>query len=280
MLSAGLIFLVRDMDTIMIQYYLSSDSVGIYDAGYVIGQTLTTALGAFGFLFLPLMSELHAEDRMKEINNLYSVVTKWVVFVTFPVLLIVISFPSGVIRHTFGPDYSSGSTVLLIIATTYFIRASMGPNQQLLSAFGETKFIMWVNGFVLVLNLILNIILIQIVGIVGAAIASFVSFTVMSGGYNWLLLKKYSVHPFSTSVSLPILAYSIIFSLMLLAYKSLINISDLVFWVFCLLAIILYPIIIIGMGGVQSEDVLLVNSAEDKMGVDLSFIKNVIRKMM
>lgn len=282
MLSTGMEFLIRNTDNLMIQFFMTSADLGTYDIAYTLGQTLTIALGAFGFLFLPSVSSLHANQEWEQISHLYQLVTKWVVFITLPGFLAMFFFSELVIEITFGSQYLSGATALMIIALTYTIRAVMGPNLGLLSAVGDTRFILRANVLMAIVNMSLNIALIPRFGIVGAAVASLLSYAGLNGLYNAKLYYEYDLFPLTRSVVDPIAVYLVLFVPLVTLVQN--GLSTQPVWVVLVITGVpgglLYLGCILSFGGIQPDDVMLVNSAEDQFGVSLERIKTLARRLM
>lgn len=282
MFSAGMVFLIGETDNLMIQYFLNSASVGSYDIAYTLGQTLTIALGAFGFLFLPNISQLHADENWESINLLYRLVTKWIIFITFPAFLMLILFPTAIIQHTFGSPYIDGATILVIIATTYFVRATAGPNQETLSAAGKTQFILKANTITGIVNIVLNVLFIPYYGLIGAAIASFVSFCFLNILYSYQLWQLSGLVPVTKRSITPIIASTILISIVYTYSKSLINpiTNPLDLLWFGTVTGIVYGVCILTLGGIEPKDIMLVNNIEDQLGIDLEPLKSLARKLL
>lgn len=282
MLSTGMAFIVGQTDNLMIEYFLETSAVGSYDIAYTIGQTLTVGVGAFGYLFLPQVSKLYAEDKWEQIDHLYKLVTKWIVFITLPGFLVLALFPSVVLRYTFGPEYLAGAPVLALISTTYFARAVVGPNKGLLSAVGDTRYILYANVVGVIVNVLLNVVLIPNLGIRGAAVASLLSFTSIMVLYNVRLWREYDAVPVSRRTLAPAVGFSSVAVVGVLLARFTIAPADegVVLGAAVLAGSVLYPICIVGLGGLESDDVMLVNSAEDRFGVDLEPVKRIARRLM
>lgn len=281
MATTGLTFILGNTDTLMIQYFRGSADVGIYDIGYTIAQTLTFGLASLSYLFLPNISELHAANKWSQISHLYKLVTKWIVFVTIPPFLLISYFPSVLISHTFGTEYAAGAPYLIILGGSYFLMAVTGPNQRALSAFGDTRSILFINTFAAVLNVTLNYALLTTIGTLGAAVASAVSLVFVHVLYGYYLYTTYGISPFSWALAKPsgtfLVVTTTIYAVVRLTVgrPSLLGIVALV-----VLAGIVYAATILTFGGVQEDDVMLVRSAEQSLGVDLEPIKRVARRFM
>lgn len=282
MLSASMAFIIGNTDNLMIQYFLNSGEVGIYDIAYTLGETLTIALGAFGFLYLPNASKLHAEQDWEEIHYLYQLVTKWVIFITLPGFLVLALFPDTVIRYTFGEEYVAGAPILILIALTYFIRAAVGPNSGTLEAIGETRFILKGNIIAGVANILLNLLLIPGLGVIGAAIASFVSFTTLNGVYSYRLWQVSGLRPVTRNAVVPATVFGLVTVMVVGLARTSIDLTarPLLLAGLACSAAIFYAVTILSLGGVESGDIMLLNSMEDRFDIDLEPIKSVARRLL
>lgn len=275
--SGGVSFLLNDLDTLMLGYYEDSFSVGVYNVIYPIAQLLMVFLSSFGFLFMPIISmfdsnNTNESDRNKEI--VYRAITKWIFLSTIPILFVVVLFPSITIQYTFGSDYQSGSTTLVVLALAFFSHAVTGPNSGILAAIGETKIIMWDNFIVGFLNLVLNIMLIPRYGFFGAGVATAISYAFLNVLFSSQVYLKTGIHPFSDGLMRSgVISFSLIsVAYWLLETFLLRDIYTALIFIFAFMTI--YSLIILRWG-IEQQEVMLVNSFEERFDVDLTWLKQI-----
>jgi O-antigen/teichoic acid export membrane protein len=199
-ISAAMGFILQDIDTLLLGYFVSSADVGIYRVVYPLGELMLIFLNSISFIFLPMLSELHADGELEEMKQLYQLITKWLFILSFPILLVWIMFPSIFIRVIFGGEYSSGGSALAVLAVGFFIHATVGLNSNTITSIGETKLIPIVNLIAAVTNLGLNLVLIPRYSFFGAAVATTISYLVLNGLFSILLYRMTGIHPFGRSV--------------------------------------------------------------------------------
>ncbi|MFB6139904.1 MAG: flippase [Halosimplex sp.] len=281
MVTTGLSFILGNTDTLMIQYFQGSADVGVYDIGYTIAQMLSVGLGSLSYLFLPSISDLHSEGKWTEITHIYRLVTKWIVFVTIPPYLLVTYFPTTVISNTFGSKYAGGAIYLVILASSYMVTAGSGPNKRTLSAIGDTTYIMYVNVFAATVNVVLNAVLILTIGTVGAAIASAVALVSVHVLYSARLYRTYDIWPYSWSLVRPVGAFLAVTGAIYLVVRYTIGRPSLPVVVALVgAAAVLYGVTILALGGLEEDDVMLVRSAEQSLGIDLEPLKRQARRLL
>lgn len=278
--SGAMGFILSSIDVFMIGGFLSASAVGIYTVAYTLGKTMNLPLGSLNSLFLPLFSEIEAEGSRAELQEIYISITKWSAFLSHPMLMTVLIFAPSLITYTFGEKYVSGSLALQVIALSFFFQALLGPNRKGLEAIGRSDLIMWIDIFAAFLNVALNYFLIPRGGILGAAVATFSTWTLLNALYSVSLYYEKGIYPFSISIYKPMIGYTII----LLAVGRTANIvypnSIASILMFIILGGTVYPAIIAYLGGIEQKDIMIVNSIEERLGVDSEPIKKQVRKFM
>lgn len=279
-ITSAMTFVLSDVDTFMIGYFSSTNSVGIYNVIYPIAQLLTFAISAIGFMFMPVISELDAEGARAEMQRAYQVVAKWVFMGTLPVFLVVALFPTMTITVTFGDDYAVGAGALSLLSIAYFTHAVAGPNANTLTAIGRTRAIMWDNVAIATLNVLLNLVLIPRYDYVGAAAATAISYVLLNVLYSAQLYRATGIHPFSRGLVRPGIIASLLVAAVYWVTRTYLplTVPTLVgmFGVF----MALYAIVILRFGGVEAEEVTLVLGFEERFGVDLGPIKTLAKLFM
>jgi len=189
------IFLYR-IDILMIGYFMDQINVGIYNAAVPIGQLLTVIISSFTPLLLPVMTEYFAHDDITNLNNTFTLSTKWIFLLTIPVFSLMVFFPDFFLVVIFGKNFLEASTVLQIIAFGFLLSASVGPTGNLLVVVGKTHLNMINNLIAIVINIILNLLLIPQIGIYGAAVASAFSYAFLNILALIEIYMMYKIHPF------------------------------------------------------------------------------------
>jgi len=267
-------------DTMMIGYYLLESDVGYYNVAKPMSHMISTFLSVIIFIYSPIVASLYAQKKFKENDVIYSVITKWLCFLTLPIAIVLFFFAEVMILVFFGTEYIPAVIPLQIFAIVYFINNFLGPNGATLTAYGKTKFLMYATSAAAGLNVLLNIILIPIYGIIGAAIATGLSMT----SINMIRVKKlYSisgVHPFKSEIFKPLLP-TIILGLFIVMPLKLIPIPGV------LQAVIAYPLLsgvfllmVLITRSISKEDLRLLKMVEKRIGIDLSFLKKILKRFV
>lgn len=268
--------LLTRTDTLMLGYFRSSREVGQYSAAYPIAGAIVIVISSFGFLYLPMASQLDADGEREEIDYIYKTTTKWIYVISFPALVAFVMFPGDVIRIFFGSGYQQGALALAILSLGFFSHAMGGRNRETISALGVTKYLLVVNGAAFGLNIVMNLVLIPRWGITGAAVASAVSYASLNVIACGILMFKYDISPFSrwsirTFVALPLALLPPLY--VVSQYVSISVVTLLPF----LVVVGLLSIVVVGLaGGFQPEDAIVLEFVEDAVGVRVPFVRRYL----
>jgi len=252
-------------DTFLAGLFLSSASVGIYQISYIIAKLQTSVLAAFGFLFFPLFSRFESNGEIEKLIEFTKLVTKMMVFLTVPVYLTIVLFPEQILS-LFGQDYTTGSDVLILLATGILFHTVLGLTGQALMSFGYTKVVMVISSVSAVMNLVLNFYLIPVYGLLGAAFASALAYSSTMGVFTVVLYRWEDIHPFSKGLW-TILGFTGL--LIILHYPLRYTLSDFPVWTVPLLTALITLtelLFYLSLNGIESGDQIILNLLKNWFG--------------
>jgi len=152
---------------------------------------LIIVLQSANSIFPSIAADLHDSGEHERLNRVYTAVTKWVTYLTVLGLAFVLIYNTEILS-IFGTTVQSAQTVLMLLAVGQTINAAVGPTGFLLIMTGHERLQVVNNVIVAILNLILNLVLIQQYGIIGAAGATTFSLVILNLlrlAEVWYLLK-------------------------------------------------------------------------------------------
>src|SRR5665647_2639492 len=181
----------------MLGYFKSAEVVGVYSAVYPLVGFLSLIIGPMGFVYIPVISKLWGENRTELIGPIYQIATKWCFLLTFPIFALMFVYPESLLTRIYGAEYASGATVLRILALGFITNSYVGFNYHTIMASGDSDFLMKCSLTSAGMNVLLNFILVPQYGMIGAAIASSVSFASIEVFMTLKTWKKQNMHPFT-----------------------------------------------------------------------------------
>jgi O-antigen/teichoic acid export membrane protein len=166
------------MDILMLGYFTDAVTVGLYYPAARTAGLLQALLLSFLSIYAPMVSQFHAAGDKKNMANTYKLVSRWLFMCAIPISIVFILFPEKVLL-LFGEEYISSAQILIVLTLATCIQAILGAAGPTLSMAGYTKLVLWNTIGAFILNFGLNIYLIPEHGVMGAAIATFISLTVV-----------------------------------------------------------------------------------------------------
>ena len=269
----------QNIDVFILGYFVSTGDVGIYTVAYPLASLLTTMLMAFGFVFMPTISELDASDSVAEMRQTYGLVSKWTFLTTLPLFLVVGSFPALLIQSTFGSEFTAGGLALAILAVGFFTQGAIGPCGDTLTAMGRTRLVMYDNLSVAIVNVVLNLILIPRYSYVGAAVATTIGFMLMNALYLIQLYRGIGAHPFRRALLQPGMVGVLLWAILFLGARTLFTATIPVAIAVIAIFLPLYAVIILRFGGIESEEASLLTTFEERFGFNLDGVRTIARRL-
>jgi O-antigen/teichoic acid export membrane protein len=186
------------IDVIMIGLVLK-DPLQVANYGACI--MLSSAISSIRYAFDPIVSPIVAEvsvsgDRTRLSNNLKMMI-RWVTILALPLFIAMAVFGDFLLSF-WGESYRQAHATLLILACAHLINAVFGLNQWPVVMSGHPRLDLFNNSMAFAINLVLNIILIPVWGMPGAAMATLAGnlvFRVLQAIQVWGIFR---IHAFST----------------------------------------------------------------------------------
>lgn len=275
-ISGVMILIFTKLDTLMLGFFGSTKEVAVYGVVYPLAEILTAVMVAFGFLFLPILSDYHDDGDETGMRKLYQTVSKWAFLLALPPFLIMFLFPQTIIRLAFKETYTVGGTALSILAATFFMHVVAGPNDDALKSIGETRIVMVANSVTALLNVTLNVILIPDYSFTGAAIATAVSYGVLNMMYSYWLYNKTGMHPVSLSLLKPTTISIALITIIYVIVHTVVPLTPLTLAIASSVFGIAYLIIMARFGAVEQQERMILISVEERFDVELQIVWTII----
>ena len=182
--SVGLTFslLAMWLDKLVIGYFRGSDEVGVYQSASSIASLFPMVLNAFTAILWPLFAKRADQGDFDRIVRLYRIAIRWGLSIAIPAFLVVCLDSERVIRVVFDERFVAGSVPLIVLAISQLTNAATGPVGPLLLITGHKLSWFVISGCALVANIGLNIAMVPVWGMTGAAVATAISTALLFGG--------------------------------------------------------------------------------------------------
>lgn len=186
-------------DSLVLGYYGTSAQVGYYNAAVSLITLFFVAPDLFTQLFLPVISSKFAQNKKGVITGLTRQLTKWIFIINLPLLLGFIIFPGVFLNLLFGQTFlvAMGSLQLLSLGAIFsgFVSVLSG----IITMSGNSRLVLKDFCFAAFFNLLLNLMLIPLYGLEGAAIATSISWVIFMGMLFMQVKFIHKFNPFKSS---------------------------------------------------------------------------------
>lgn len=272
----GVTFLFAEKtDVILLGYYITSKDIGIYQTALNIGLILNYVGISFSYIFLPVISGLIAKGKTSILETLFKSSSKWMFLIVFPMFLYILLFSKEVLTLLYGIEYSEAYLALVILTFGVSMTVFTGLTGNVLVGMGHTKLILACEVIAAITNVSLNIILIPIYGIIGAAIGTAASFFTRNLFSLIFVYKISKMHPYSKGYLKIVLVGIVVFGIIYLM-KS--YIANFLYWPILMLSLgffllFLFAVLSLTTHVFDKNDKILVKAIEKKLGRKLKFVR-------
>ena len=177
-------------DRYILNYFYSTEQVGYYSVGYGLGSKISLLNTPFLLFLTPKVLEIVREKRDNSL--IHPVVKKTLIpylgIGSVACLFLFLEY-QWVGKIFLDKQFEPGFKIIPIIGFSFFMLTTAYIFETKFYAKGTTKYILWHNMVGGVFNIILNILMIPHFGILGAAWATLISFTIQLLCVLWLYSK-------------------------------------------------------------------------------------------
>ncbi len=174
--------LITCSDKILIGYLMApqvaAQMVAVYSMATSLSMLIMIFPTAISLIFFPMVSELIGRGKKEEIIELCETAIRWIIFITFPLTLVMIAFPDSLLRMFYGDSYVAGALAMSIFTLGLFFRSLSTVESLVLGGMRLLGLELKVALVCAVVNVLLNVLLIPHYGIVGASAASAIAFLI------------------------------------------------------------------------------------------------------
>lgn len=174
----GIQYLNKQLDILMIGFFLQQDAVGLYKVATQLVIPISFILNSVIIVIAPILAEQYKSANNESLQRLVVFTARLTSVLSIPLISIIIFFNKELVSFVFGESYLSAAMPLSILLLGHLINTLAGPVIALLNMTGHEKSVMNGVAIGLMINIVLNLILIPIFGISGAAWATTVTFVV------------------------------------------------------------------------------------------------------
>ena len=173
-LSAVSFFMMQSVDIILLSKYLPFSDVAHYGVAVKLATTVSLVLISVNVIIAPQLAQFYAGEQWEDLKRTVRKGAQLILLISLPGLALM-ALLAGFILGLFGTEYQSAKEVLWILLGGQLINSICGPVAIYLNMTGKQMRLQFILLGGLLLNIFLNLWLIPIHGLIGAAMATAIS---------------------------------------------------------------------------------------------------------
>lgn len=159
-------------DRLLVGYFLTPAEVGIYHAASQVAMVFAAVLDAFGAVFSPMIAHCFYRGETERLTELFKISTKWGLYLSLPLFLVIVFSSRGVMRTLFGSEYEQAGSILVIMAIAQLVNVGTGVASRLLVLTGHHQQWLWLSMVALIVSILLICLFVPLLGLIGAALGA------------------------------------------------------------------------------------------------------------
>lgn len=167
--------ILTQTDTLMISFFKGTEATGLYQVAVPAAMLITFFVSPLVVVSFPYITELFKKKDLKKLNIGMGFIYKYSFLLSMPLAILMFTFPELVISLLFGSKFLEATLILQVLSIMAIFSVILSLNNNALGASGFAKKITTYLVLVAILNIILNLFLIPVYGILGGAISTLVS---------------------------------------------------------------------------------------------------------
>jgi O-antigen/teichoic acid export membrane protein len=161
----------NNLDILLVAAFLDAAELGVYTAAVRIATLVSFAYVVSSTVTQPTISSLHVSQQHEKLQSFVVLAGRWAFLVALAAgagLIVCGSF----VLALFGEGFSHGYTALVILVAAHTMVAAVGPVISILIMTGHQDTVAAISGASIVSAIVLNVVLIPVFGLTGAALAT------------------------------------------------------------------------------------------------------------
>ena len=195
-LSTGAAMILLNIDTLMINHYLTLKDVAIYGPSIYIASSIMIPSRALQSIIAPVVAQGWVDKNINLIKDLYKKSAIAPLSITI-FLFLMIWINIDLVMNYFGKTFGQGKYIILFLSFGHIINIATGINGTIINTSKYFKADLYFQVALVVMTVIMNIIFIPIYGLNGAALATGITLGTHNSLKSLFVFYKFKMHPFT-----------------------------------------------------------------------------------
>ncbi|MEO5905198.1 MAG: polysaccharide biosynthesis C-terminal domain-containing protein, partial [Saprospiraceae bacterium] len=197
------------IDALMVSSMIHFKAGGLYAISYAVSEVIAKPMRAVATISGPVIAQHIESGNLEEVRSIYRKSSLNMTIIGLGLFLLiwtVLPFIFEIMPNT--EEMKQGEYVVFFLGLAQVWDMMTGINNEIIIYSKHYRFNLYLTLFLAVTNITLNLILIKLYGITGAAMATCISFFLFNVVKFIFIKIKFGFHPFSTKL-IPVIAFGI-----------------------------------------------------------------------
>ena len=185
-----------DLDKVMIEHYLPIENVSVYGIAVYVASVIAVPSRAMQQILHPITASLLNNKQRVELDKMYKKSSVTLLVVSGLIFTLIITNINS-LYYLMPDEYEIEVSILLLLCGIKLFDNLLGNSNSILLNSDYYRLILVLGIAVLLIAFILNLWLIPVLGLLGAAIASFTAFFLYDSFKLVIVYRKLNLHPFT-----------------------------------------------------------------------------------
>jgi O-antigen/teichoic acid export membrane protein len=172
----------------MISYFMGVTDAGIYNAAYSLGSYASFLIMPIGTVIYPTIARLYDQGNLEEARNYLSHSLKYFFMLAIPAGAGISILAKPLLELLTTPEFAPGAVIIPFIATGIVIYALHPIGEYIILLTKKTGLLVMLLCLSAIANIVFNFILIPVMGLLGAAIATLIAYCLL--GVSTILVSR------------------------------------------------------------------------------------------
>ncbi len=204
------IMLYTQADIWILGMFSSTETVGIYGVAAKLALLVYFPMVAFGSIVPSLIASIHFSGDLQELRRVVRESTRWILSIAMPIIIILLLEGKYILNYAYGSEFEAGYIVLVILTIGQMIKAGSRMVGSMFQMTGEHKVYMKINIVFGILNIILNLVLVPLYGMLGAATATAFCLSMVDIISIFVIHKRLSVLTLAKGLNFDVLFIAVV----------------------------------------------------------------------
>lgn len=185
----------KRVDVLLIGFFLNPVAVGYYTIAKQIVGFVETPAAALGFTVSPRYGELKSTDELSAAARLYETTLVHTLLLYLPAAAGIVLVADPAVRYVFGAAYLGAVPVLQVLSAFVLLQAVTQITSDGLDYIGRARTRAVIKAVTAVANAGLNVLLIPTMGVVGAAVATVLTYSFYASANLVIVHAEFGLRP-------------------------------------------------------------------------------------